>query len=114
MFFLFYRFLVACVVVLFFANFLYAQDWNIAGKRGMMTFVVVAKEREKEENLYKEVIEDLCKEGEFCKIMFWSNSEDVPKSWPMTDHENNSKVADYYYNGNSGEIKFVFKFSEDN
>lgn len=46
--------------------------------------------------------------------MFWSNVDDVPKSWPMTDHERNSKIADYYYNGNSGEVKFIFKFSSEN
>jgi len=101
-------------MILFFSNFLYAQDWSVAGQRGMMTFVVVAKEKEKEESVYKEVIQDLCIEGEFCKILFWSDPSDVPTSWPMSDHEKNSKVADYYYNGNSGEVKFIFKFSDNN
>lgn len=114
MFFLCYRFLVVCVMMLFLSNFLYAQDWSVAGKRGMMTFVVVAKEREKEESIYKEVIQDLCIDGEFCKILFWSDPGDVPTSWPMSEHEKNSKVADYYYNGNSGEVKFIFKFSGNN
>ena len=113
MFFLCRGFFAACIVIFLCTNFLYAQDWNVVGKRGMMTFVVVSPEREKEESVYKEVIQDLCVEGEFCKVLFWSNPEDVPKSWPMTDHEKNSKVADYYCNGNSGEVKFVFKYSEN-
>ncbi len=94
--------------------FLHAQDWIVAGKRGIMTFVVVSKEREKDESVYKEAIQSLCTDNDFCKIMFWSNSSDVPTSWPMTEHEKNSKVADYYHNGNSGETKFIFKYSDDN
>lgn len=114
MLFLCYRFLIACVVILFFSNFLHAQDWIVAGKRGIMTFVVVSKEREKDETVYKEAIKSLCTDNDFCKIMFWSNSSDVPTSWPMTEHEKKSKVADYYHNGNSGEVKFIFKYSDDN
>lgn len=77
----------------------------------MMTFVVIKKEREKDETIYLEAIKSICSEGEFCKILFWSNQEDVPKSWPMTENERKSKVADYFFNGNSGESKFYFIYS---
>ncbi|NCC11147.1 MAG: hypothetical protein EOM31_11775 [Bacteroidia bacterium] len=105
-------------ILIIFISFListssYAQDWIVAGKRGIMTFVVVSKEREKDETVYKEAIQSLCTDNDFCKIMFWSNSSDVPTSWPMNEHEKNSKVADYYHNGNSGEVKFIFKYSND-
>lgn len=93
---------------------LHAQDWIVAGKRGIMTFVVVSKERERDESVYKEAIQGICANNDYCKIMFWSNSSDVPTSWPMNEHEKNSKVADYYHNRNSGELKFIFKYSDDN
>ena len=112
MFFWLYRSLIIFIGTLFLSNFLYAQDWNVSGKRGMMTFVVIKKEREKDETIYLEAIKSICSEGEFCKILFWSNQEDVPKSWPMTENERNSKVADYYFNGNSGENKVYFEYSD--
>jgi hypothetical protein len=113
MFFWIYRLLIIFIGTLFLSTFLYAQDWTVSGKRGMMTFVVIKKEREKDETIYREVIKNICSEGEFCKILFWSNQADVPKSWPMTEDERNSKVADYYFNGNSGENKFYFKYSDN-
>lgn len=108
MFFWFYRSLIILIGTLFFSTFLYAQDWSVAGKRGIMTFVVIKKEREKDLTIYREAINSVCLEGEFCKILFWSNSTNVPTSWPMTEDERNSKVADYFFNGNSGESNFYF------
>jgi hypothetical protein len=95
---------------IFLSTFSYAQDWSVAGKRGIMTFVVINIEREKDETVYQEAINSICLDGEFCKILFWSNSADVPTSWPMNEGERLSKVADYFYNGNSGESKFYFKY----
>jgi hypothetical protein len=103
--------LIIFIGTLFFSTCLYAQDWSVVGKRGMMTFVVIKKEREKDLAIYREVISSECLEGEFCKILFWSNSTNVPRSWPMTEDERKSKVADYFFNGNSGESKFYFIYS---
>lgn len=77
MFFWLYRSLIIFIGTLFLSNFLYAQDWNVSGKRGMMTFVVIKKEREKDETIYLEAIKSICSEGEFCKILFWSNQGGV-------------------------------------
>ena len=108
--FLFNKSILIILISLFFSTFLHAQDWIVAGKRGIMTFVVVSKERERDESVYKEAIQSICATENYCKIMFWSNSSDVPTSWPMTEQEKNSKVADYYHNSNSGEVKFIFKY----
>ena len=113
MFFWLKRFALMFIVFFIFSTFLHAQDWIVAGKRGIMTFVVVSKERERDENVYKDAIQEICADNEYCKIMFWSDSSDVPTSWPMTEHEKNSKIADYYQNVNSGEIKFIFKYSNE-
>lgn len=101
------------LITLFLSTPVSAQDWFITGKRGIITFVVVTKEREKDEKTYREAINSICLNGEFCKILFWSNKKDVPTSWPMTKDERNAIIADYFYNGNSGENKFYFKYGND-
>jgi hypothetical protein len=105
--------LIFFIGAIFFSTFTYAQDWSVAGKRGIMTFVVINKEREKDETVYQEAINSICLDGEFCKILFWSNPADVPTSWPMNEGERKSKVADYFFNGNSGESKFYFIYSRN-
>jgi len=113
MLFLHYRLIFIFIGAIFFSTLSYAQDWSVVGKRGIMTFVVVNKEREKDETVYQEAINSLSVDGDFCKILFWSNKKDVPTSWPMTKDERKAIIADYFYNGNSGENKFYFKYSNN-
>lgn len=87
---------------------LYAQDWHLAGTRGIMNFVVVSKEREADKDVYLEAIQSICKVGENCKIIFWASADHVPTSWPMTDAQRESRVVDYFKEGNSEEEKFLW------
>ncbi len=48
----------------------HAQDWEKVKSRGMMEFVVVAKEKEADENVYLDAIKQICTQGEYCRIMF--------------------------------------------
>ena len=86
----------------------HAQDWEKVKSRGMMEFVVVAKDKEADENVYLDAIKQICPQGEYCRIMFWSNRDDVPMSWPMTDTQENSMTVDYFYNANSDEVLFLW------
>jgi len=106
-----YRSIFIIIGAIFFSTFSYAQDWSVAGKRGIMTFVVINKEKEKDERIYQEAISSLSVDGDFCKILFWSNKKDVPISWPMTEDERKAIIADYFYNENSGEKKFILNIA---
>ena len=86
----------------------HAQDWEKIKSRGMMEFVVVAKEKEADENVYLHAIKQICTQGEYCRIMFWSNRDDVPMSWPMTDSQEKAMTADYFYNANSDEMLLLW------
>ena len=90
--------LIILVVVLGLPASSYAKDWEVVRQQGMTVLVVVAKDKEAEESVYRAAIRDICKRGQFCKIMFWSNKADVPLSLPMTDKQATAQTADYVYN----------------
>lgn len=85
-----------------------AQDWHLVGTRGIMNFVVVSKEREADKDVYLDAIQSICKVGENCKVIFWTSEDQVPTSWPMTDAQKESRVVDYFKEGNSEEEKFLW------
>lgn len=56
MFLLHNSYILAFIGSLMFSNILHAQDWTIAGKRGMMTFIVISKDKENDKNVYMDAI----------------------------------------------------------
>jgi hypothetical protein len=100
---LFFSFLLLCCSIC-----AYAADWEKVGSRGMMEFVVIAKEHEANEKAYLDIISNICMPGEFCHVMFWTDKKDVPSSWPMTEEQKDAMTVDYFYNANSDETIFLW------
>ena len=94
----------------------YAADWEKAGSRGMMEFVVVNQEKITEKEVYLEAINSICAPDQFCHVMFWADKTHVPTSWPMTEEQRQAMTLDYFFNPNSDEKIFTWNcgiFGED-
>ncbi len=86
----------------------YAADWEHAGSRGMMEYVVVAEEKKYEKEIYLKAIDSICVPLQFCHVMFWADTSHVPTAWPMTDEQKQAMTLEYFYNANSDEKIFTW------
>ncbi|WP_107737647.1 hypothetical protein [Desulfonatronum sp. SC1] len=105
------------LLLVFFSLPVYAADWEKAGSRGMMEFVVVNQEKTAEKEVYLEAINIICAPDQFCHVMFWSDKSHVPTSWPMTEKQWRTMTLDYFFNPKSKEKTFTWNcdfFDEQN
>ncbi len=104
------RFIVFSAITFLFLlpSTLFAKDWEKVKTQGKMEFVVVSKEKEADEDVYIDAIRNLCKRGQFCKVMFWSDRSLVPTTWPMTDKQSDGVTVDYVHNPNNNFTQFLW------
>lgn len=96
------------LLLVFFTLPVYAADWEQAGSRGMMQFVVVPEEKSTDKEAYLDAIDSICSPNQFCHVMFWTDKEHVPTSWPMTMEQRQAMTLDYFFNPNSREKTFTW------
>lgn len=96
------------LLLIFFSLPVYAADWEHVGSRGMMEFVVVAKENIAEKKIYLDAIDSICAPNQFCHVMFWAKKDLVPTSWPMTEEQIQAMTLEYFYHANEEETIFTW------
>lgn len=62
-----------------------AQEWPLAGRQGMILFVIVPTAMATDRAAYERQIERLCGSRETCFVNFYTNSKNVPVSLPLPD-----------------------------
>lgn len=85
-----------------------AKNWEVVRTQRMKQLVVVDKEKETNEQTYRDAIQALCRPARFCFIFFWSDRHQVPSSWPMTDAQARAKTAKFARNPFTGFEQFLW------
>jgi len=60
-------------------------DWQVAGRLGLLQFVVVAESRAKDRELYDVIVKSLCEPDTTCFLRFFTNSRQAPVGVPLPD-----------------------------
>lgn len=60
-------------------------DWQVAGRLGLLQFVVVAESRAKEREFYDTIIKSLCEPDTTCFLRFFTNSKQALVQVPLPD-----------------------------
>jgi hypothetical protein len=84
-----------------------SADWEKVRQQGMMQLVLVAKARERDRPGYQEAIASLCRPGQRCYLLFWSDRAMVPVKLPMTDRELKAQIGAYTRNPSTGLDELV-------
>jgi hypothetical protein len=83
------------------------KDWELVRTIGaMQQIVVVDKNKETNEQIYKNAIRALCIPGKHCYVQFWSDRLLTPDSFPLTDAQLDARNASYLKNPTSGLEEF--------
>lgn len=61
------------------------QDWQVAGRLGLLQFVVVGEMRATDRAFYDSIITSLCESDATCFLRFFTNSKKVPITMPLPD-----------------------------
>ncbi len=62
-----------------------ANDWTLAGRLGLMQFIVVPEASARDRDYYTRVIEQSCGKEETCFLRFFTNSTGAPPAVPLPD-----------------------------
>ena len=60
-------------------------DWQVAGRLGLLQFVVVAESRAKDREFYDAIVKSLCEPDTSCFLRFFTNSKQAPVQIPLPD-----------------------------
>lgn len=60
-------------------------DWQVAGRLGLLQFVVVAESRAKDRAFYDAIVKSLCEPDATCFLRFFTNSTQAPVKVPLPD-----------------------------
>jgi type VI secretion system protein VasI len=84
-----------------------SNGWKrLGGQR--IQFVLVAKDRESDRAVYDAATAALCDRREICIMHFWSDSESVPKVFPVSDDVFDTQTAVYSHNPNTSHTEFLW------
>ena len=61
------------------------QDWQVAGRMGLLQFVVVAESRARDREFYNSIVKSLCEPDTTCFLRFFTNSKRAPVKLPLPD-----------------------------
>jgi hypothetical protein len=61
------------------------QDWIVAGRLGLMQFIVVPEASARDRDYYNRVIEQSCDKEETCFLRFFTNSSGAVPAVPLPD-----------------------------
>jgi hypothetical protein len=61
------------------------ETWPVAGRQGIIQFVIVPTAMAKDREAYLQQIQQLCGGQETCFINFYTNSKSVPVAMPLPD-----------------------------
>jgi len=95
-------------VMLFTASFsVHAADpWKLAGTSGQIhgriQFVLIDKAQEKNTDIYRMAIGEVCAGKNWCRVLFWTDPKMIPRSMPLSDKQAKALKASWAYNGNNG------------
>jgi hypothetical protein len=60
-------------------------DWQVAGRMGLLQFVVVAESRARDREFYDSIVKSLCAPDTTCFLRFFTNSKRAPVELPLPD-----------------------------
>jgi hypothetical protein len=60
-------------------------DWQVAGRLGLLQFVVVSESRAKDRAFYDSIVKSLCEPDSTCFLRFFTNSKQAPVKLPLAD-----------------------------
>ena len=86
-------------------------EWRLIGKSGKIQFVLIDKKQEKNTDIYRLAIGEVCAGKTWCKILFWSDPKMIPKNMPLSDKQSKTLKADWIYNGNNGFSQLLWSCS---
>lgn len=95
-----------CTVLTFSANA--ANYWKHVGKIGKMDAVLINKNQEHNQNIYRQAASSVCSDKRWCKVLFWSDPDLIPKAFPMTKAQLKGQTASWTYNEISGFKKMLW------
>jgi hypothetical protein len=78
------------------------EGWKHSGMLGKMDLVLIHKNKEMNQSIYRDAIKSVCAGKNWCKVLFWSNPGLIPKRFPMNDAQVKGQTASWVYNGNNG------------
>jgi hypothetical protein len=59
--------------------------WQVAGRLGLLQFVVVSESRAKDREFYDAIVKSLCEPDATCFLRFFTNSKQAPVQLPLPD-----------------------------
>lgn len=97
-------------VTLFFISFSAFSDnpWKSVGSSGKVQFALIDSAQEKNADTYRKAAADLCADKKWCKVLFWSDPEMIPKTLPMSEKQSKALRADWIHNKYNGHEKMLF------
>ncbi len=60
-------------------------DWQVAGRLGLLQFVVVSEPRARDRAFYDSIVKSLCEPDTTCFLRFFTNSKKAPVKVPLPD-----------------------------
>ena len=83
--------LIFSIILLFFSNVFanenntFPKDAKIIGSLGIMKFIVIPVEKEKDINYHKKIIKTSCSKNETCFLRVFTNSQNKEEKLPLDD-----------------------------
>lgn len=69
------------------------STWPVAGRQGLVQFVIVPAEQARERGAYSKQIAALCAPDSSCFLNFYTNSTGAPVALPLADAIDNEATA---------------------
>lgn len=84
--------------------------WNVVGSQGARHFVTVSA-ADAGEAVYRQAAAGVCRAGQACIVMFWTDAAQTPARMPMTTEQRAAVVAQYTRNPATGHEEILLKCS---
>lgn len=82
------------------------QTWAVAGRQGLVQFVIVPLDKAKDRHAYDAQIKQLCAPETTCFLNFYTNSTNAALTMPLPDAIDHETTARYRRSMKNGVEKF--------
>ena len=91
---------VACYLMM--GNGCYANDvgtdkFKVVGSMGLMKFIIIPEDKQGDIEFHRQIIKKICVGGETCFLNFFTNSKQVPETFPLDDRILSEPTLMYKY-----------------
>lgn len=89
-------------------SFSAAENWQKVGQQGLVQFVIVPIDEERNQGLYEQVVMKLCEPERTCFLNFYTNSTNAAPAMPLPDAIAKEATATFRRSAKNGVTVFMW------